>query len=108
MGKGGCTYFETKGHVLRAMREEYVSAFSDTTEAILTRGEAWWPTPDVLLTQPIHHAVNHAEPHRLVRRSANATALYLRKESNARVVECICEFVVRGEHVGALRSRNAG
>jgi AcrR family transcriptional regulator len=108
MGKGSFyMYFETKDHVLGAMWEEYVNAFYDTTASILARGEAWWPTLDELLTQLIQHAVDHAELHRLVYGSANAKALDLCKESNARVVNRICEFVVRGEHAGAFRSRNA-
>ncbi|MEU3555604.1 TetR/AcrR family transcriptional regulator [Streptomyces fragilis] len=108
MGKGSFyMYFETKDHVLGAMWEEYVSVFYETTESILAKGEAWWPTLDELLTQLIRHAVDHAELRRLVYGSANAKALDLCRESNARVMDRICEFVSRGERAGVFRSRNA-
>ncbi|MGW4500406.1 TetR/AcrR family transcriptional regulator [Micromonospora sp. NPDC004336] len=105
MGKGSFyLHFETKDHVLAALWEEYVDAFVVTTEQVLDRGGAWWPTVDELLTELIDHAVRNAELHRLVYGSANAKALRLCRESNARVIELICEFVVRGAAAGAFRS----
>jgi AcrR family transcriptional regulator len=107
MGKGSFyMYFETKDHVLGALWEEYVNAFVDATQEILAQGEAWWPTIDKLLSRLIVHAMDHAELHRLVYGSANAKALELCKESNARVVDLICAFVARGAVAGAFTSRN--
>ncbi|GIF15663.1 TetR/AcrR family transcriptional regulator [Actinoplanes teichomyceticus] len=106
MGKGSFyLYFETKDHVLGALWEEYVNKFVATTEEILARGGAWWPTIDELLTALIDHAVEHAELHRLVYGSANAKALELCRASNARVIDLICEFVTRGAAAGAFRTR---
>ncbi|MET8560164.1 TetR/AcrR family transcriptional regulator [Streptomyces flaveolus] len=107
MGKGSFyMYFETKDHVLGAMWEEYVNAFHDTTEEVLAKGQSWWPTLDELLVRLIEHAAAHAELHRLVYGSANAKALELCKESNARVMNVICEFINRGAQAGAFRSVN--
>jgi len=107
MGKGSFyMYFETKDHVLGALWEEYVNAFYDTTEEILSKGDAWWPTLDQLLAQLIEHAIDHSELHRLVYGSANAKALELCKESNARVIDLICDFITRGATAGAFQSRN--
>jgi len=107
MGKGSFyMYFETKDHVLGAMWEEYVNAFHDTTEEVLAKGQAWWPTLDELLVRLIEHAAAHAELHRLVYSSANAKALELCKESNARVMNVICEFINRGAQAGAFQSVN--
>ncbi|GAA3378508.1 hypothetical protein GCM10020367_58290 [Streptomyces sannanensis] len=107
MGKGSFyMYFETKEHVLAALWEEYVNAFHDTTQETLAQGQAWWPTMDALLERLIEHAVENAELHRLVYGSANARALELCKESNARVIDLICEFVRRGAVAGAFRSAN--
>lgn len=107
MGKGSFyMYFETKDHVLGAMWEEYVGAFQVTTEEILGKGKAWWPTLDELLTRLIEHAAAHAELHRLVYGSANAKALEMCKESNAGVMNVICEFINRGAQAGAFRSVN--
>ncbi|MET9428529.1 TetR/AcrR family transcriptional regulator [Streptomyces sp. NPDC003036] len=107
MGKGSFyMYFETKDHVLAALWEQYVSAFYDTTQEILGRGQAWWPTMDELLLRLLDHAIENAELHRLVYGSANAKALELCKESNARVVDAICDFVRRGAVAGAFRSTN--
>ncbi|MBP2706814.1 TetR/AcrR family transcriptional regulator [Microbispora sp. RL4-1S] len=107
MGKGSFyLHFETKDHVLAALWEEYVAAFVDTTRRILAKEQEWWPTIDELLTALIAHAVGHAELHRLVYGSANGTALELCKESNARVVALIGEFVTRGAAAGVFASRN--
>ncbi|MFJ6610938.1 TetR/AcrR family transcriptional regulator [Streptomyces sp. NPDC091289] len=105
MGKGSFyMYFETKDHVLGALWEEYVNTFYDTTQEILAQGNAWWPTMDELLRKLLDHAIENAELHRLVYGSANAKALELCKESNARVVDLICDFVRRGAAAGAFRS----
>ncbi|GGW79802.1 TetR/AcrR family transcriptional regulator [Streptomyces caelestis] len=105
MGKGSFyMYFETKDHVLGALWEEYISAFYDTTQEILAQGNAWWPTMDELLQRLLEHAIENAELHRLVYGSANAKALELCKESNARVMDLICGFVRRGAVAGAFRS----
>ncbi|MGW3658758.1 TetR/AcrR family transcriptional regulator [Streptomyces sp. NPDC005151] len=108
MGKGSFyMYFETKDHVLGALWEEYVNAFYDTTQEILAQGNAWWPTMDELLQRFLEHAIENAELHRLVYGSANAKALELCKESNARVVGLICDFVRRGAVAGAFRSASS-
>ncbi|MFE4634902.1 TetR/AcrR family transcriptional regulator [Streptomyces sp. NPDC056773] len=105
MGKGSFyMYFKTKDHVLGALYEEYVNSFYDTTQEILAQENAWWPTMDELLQRLLEHAIANAELHRLVYRSANAKALELCKEANARVVDLICEFVRRGVAAGAVRS----
>ncbi|AQS65623.1 TetR/AcrR family transcriptional regulator [Streptomyces pactum] len=107
MGKGSFyMYFETKDHVLAALWEQYVNAFYDTTQEILGKGQAWWPTMDELLCRLLEHAIDNAELHRLVYGSANAKALEMCKESNARVVDSICDFVRRGAVAGAFRSAN--
>ncbi|WP_101257886.1 TetR/AcrR family transcriptional regulator [Streptomyces barkulensis] len=107
IGKGTFyAYFETKDHALGALWEEYVDAFVATTEEILARGEAWWPTIDELLITLIEHAVDNAGLHRIVYGSANAKALELCKESNARVVDLMCDFVSRGATAGAFRCHN--
>jgi AcrR family transcriptional regulator len=97
-------HFETKDHVLAALWEQYVNAFYETTQEILGQGNAWWPTMDELLRRLLEHAIENAELHRLVYGSANAKALELCKESNARVVDSICDFVRRGAIAGAFRS----
>lgn len=107
MGKGTFyLHFETKDHVLAALWEEYVTAFVDTTRQILAQGRGWWPTIDELLTALIAHAVDNTELHRLVYGSANGAALELCKESNARVVDLIGDFVTRGAAAGAFAGRN--
>lgn len=107
MGKGSFyLHFESKDHVLAALWEEYVAAFVDTTRQILAKGRGWWPTIDELLTALIAHAVDNAELHRLVYGSANGAALELCKESNARVVNLINDFVTQGAAAGAFASRN--
>ncbi|MDX3434156.1 TetR/AcrR family transcriptional regulator [Streptomyces sp. ME01-18a] len=107
MGKGSFyMHFETKDHVLAALWEQYVNAFYDTTQEILRKGQAWWPTMDELLRRLLEHAIENAELHRLVYGSANGKALELCKESNARVIDSICDFVRRGAAAGAFQSAN--
>lgn len=97
-------HFESKDHLLGAMWESYVDSFVATTELILAEGGAWWPTIDRLLSSLIEQAVSNAELHRIVYGSANAKALELCKESNARVVDLMCAFVTRGATAGAFQA----
>ncbi|MFF4182519.1 TetR/AcrR family transcriptional regulator [Streptomyces sp. NPDC001691] len=95
-------YFDSKDHLLGAMWEEYVDRFLVTTRALLDERGAWWPTLDRLVRALVAHAVDNAELHRIVHRSANAKSLELCRSSNQRVIDLMADFIGRGALAGAF------
>ncbi|MCP2259819.1 transcriptional regulator, TetR family [Streptoalloteichus tenebrarius] len=107
IGKGTFyLYFDSKDHLLGALWERYVDAIVTTAQDILGEGGAWWPTLDNVLTALVHHAVEkeNASLHRIVYGSANAKALEICKQANQRVIDLVCDFVVRGAQAGAFHA----
>lgn len=103
-------YFESKDHVVAILWERYVTRFLELAEDIIgnrTPQGDWGKVLASLLERLVDHALEHAELHRIVYGSADATALALCAETNQQVIALITKAIQRGMTAGVLRAGNA-
>lgn len=102
-------HFESKDHVVAKLWEQYLDGFVTIVNAeleTLSGKSEWEKFFDRLLEQLVVHALDHAELHRTIYRTADAKALDLCREMNQKTVALIASAVKRGVSAGVVRCDN--
>lgn len=102
-------HFKSKDHVVAKLWEQYLDGFVIIVKAeldLLSSKSDWERFFDRLLEQLVIHALDHAELHRTIYRTADAKALDLCREMNQKTVALVASAVKRGVGAGAFRCEN--
>jgi AcrR family transcriptional regulator len=102
-------HFESKDHVVARLWEVYLEGFVSIVRQRLdaaSQHTRWRPLFADLLEQLVTHALDHAELHRTIYRTADAKALDLCREMNSRTMALIARVIERGVDTGEFQCSN--
>jgi len=102
-------HFESKDHVVAKLWERYLEGYVSIARERLdgvSKGTGWRQLFAELLEQFVTHALDHAELHRTIYRTADAKALDLCREMNNKSMALIAKVVIRGVDAGEFKCSN--
>ena len=99
-------YFKSKDQIVGSLWEQYVEGFLEITETALAddgKQRVWHAVLWKIFEQLVGHALQHAELHRVIYRSADAQALEFCRRINQKVIARITEAVRDGVDSGQIK-----
>lgn len=102
-------HFGSKDHVVAKLWERYLEGFASIVGEQLEHVADdidWSKFIADLLERLIHHALDHAELHRTIYRTADAKALDLCRDMNRKTMSLVAVAIKRGVKAGAFQCRN--